>query len=189
VARPKPSAEKDRRDALRLTNEAADLLSRGEAEKAARLLEKAAHSLPDHPAVLLNLGGAYVLLGRFTEAERVLTRAAELSPNDPMVWSNLGAAVLRVPVLSDDECQRRAIEAFRKALELDRRAPNVAYHLGLVHKLRNEWQEAARCFELALEADPMDRDARALRDRMLEQAAGGNGGAGAAPSSPGGSGS
>lgn len=176
MARPQQSPEERRRDALRLTNEAANLLGRGEAEKAARLLERAAEVLPDHPGVLLNLGGAYVLLGRFTEAERILTRAAEVSPDDPMVWSNLGAAVLRVPVLSNDECQRRAIEAFRKALELDRRAPNVAYHLGLVHKLRKEWHEAARCFDMALEANPQDHDARALRDRMLEQAAAGNGG-------------
>jgi tetratricopeptide (TPR) repeat protein len=92
-----------------------------------------------------------------------------------MVWSNLGAAALRVPTLSNDACQRRAIDAFRKALELDRRAPNVAYHLGLVHQLRGEWQEAARCFQMALDADPQDRDALKLRDRMQEKAAEANG--------------
>ncbi len=158
-----------------MTNEAATLLHEGEVEKAVRLLRQAADDLPDHPSILLNLGGAYVLLGRFREAEAVLERACELSPNDPMAWSNLGAAILRVPVLSNDDCQRRAIDAFRKALELDWRAPNVAYHLGLVHKLRGEWQEAARCFQLAVDADPRDRDAESLRDQMKEKAAGGNG--------------
>ncbi len=176
-----------RRDALRLTNEAATLLGQGQAEKAARLLRQAADDLPDHPSILLNLGGAYVILGRFTEAEAVLRRASESAPNDPMVWSNLGAAVLRVPVLSNDECQRRAIDAFRKALELDWRAPNVAYHLGLVHRLRGEWQEAARCFQIALDADPRDRDAESLRDQMREKAAGGNGSDGPPAFPPGGS--
>lgn len=182
------SPDEVRRDALRLNDEAATLLGRGEAAKAARLLQRAAEELPDQPDILLNLGGAYVLLGRFTEAEAILKRAAELSPNDPMVWSNLGAACLRVPELSDDACQQRAIEAFRKALELDWRARNVAYHLGLVHKLRGEWQEAARCFQIALDADPHDRDAESLLDRMKAKAAGGNGSEGQPAAPPNGSG-
>lgn len=185
MAKQRMTEEECRRDALRKANEAAALLGRGEAEKASHLLREAAEVLPDHPGVLLNLGGAYVLLGRFTEAEAILTRASELAPNDPMVWSNLGAAVLRVPVLSNDECRRRAIDAFRKALELDRHAPNVAYHLGLVYKLREEWQEAARCFQMALETNPQDKDALNLRNRMQKKAAADNGGERDDPAPPG----
>lgn len=168
-----PTAE-DTATALRQGSQAVDLLHAGKTEEACDLLQRAVNLLPDHPGLLLNLGGAYVLLGRWNDARRTLTHACEVNPDDPMAWSNLGAALLRVPELSGKEQQEGAITAFKRALELDPRARNVAYHLGLVHRLRYDWAEAAAAFQLALEADPNDRDAASLLRQMQEKVAEGD---------------
>lgn len=165
-------SSEERRRAFELSNRGASYLQEGKPEKALPLLREALSSLPDDPSIMLNLGGAYVVLGRYIEAEAVLSRAAEVAPNDPLVWSNLGAALLRLRLGDEGECQRRAIAAFRRALELDPKAPNVAYNLALVHRERGEWEQAARFFQLAMEADPNDRDARSLYEKMRNRAAG-----------------
>jgi Flp pilus assembly protein TadD len=164
-------SEEERRQAYALNNEGASYLRQGKPEKALSPLRQAIEILPDDPSIMLNLGGAYILLGRYIEAEAVLSRAAEIAPDNPLIWSNLGAAVLRLNLGTEDECQRRAIAAFRRALELDATAPSVAYNLALVYREREEWEEAARCFQLAIEANPADRDARSLYEKMREQAA------------------
>ena len=56
--------------------------------------------------------------------------------------------------------QEKAIRAYERALEIDPRAPNVHYHIGLIHKDRGDIEQAAYAFERALEVDPADRDAK-----------------------------
>lgn len=167
------SRETRRRQGLDLSNEAAAHLERGRPEKALPLLRQALERLPDDSSVLLNLGGAYVLLGRYAEAVAVLERASRLAPGESMVWCNLGAALLGLPGERTDEDRRRAIEAFRHALDLDPKAPNVAYNLGLIHRELGDWAEAARCFALAIDANPDDGDARTLLGSMRALLAGG----------------
>ena len=158
--------DEGRRAALTLSNEAAGYLKQGRPEEALPLLRQALERQPDDVGILLNLGGAYVLLGRHEEAIAVLERATQLAPDEPMAWCNLGAALLRLPGEGTGGDQLRAVDAFCRGLELDPRAPNVAYNLGLIHRDREEWSEAARYFALAASADPDDNDARSLLQKM-----------------------
>lgn len=124
---------------------------------------------PTNPDVAINLGGAYILQGKWNKAERVLSRAAELHPDNVMIWINLGAAHLGRLELSGPKQQERAIRAYERALALDPRAPNVHYHLGLIHKDRGDIDQAAYAFERALEVDPADRDAKYWLDWLARQ--------------------
>lgn len=144
----------------RALSEGAWLLRQNRPQEATERLLPLWEMAPTNPDVAINLGGAYILQGKWNKAERVLSRAAELHPDNVMIWINLGAAHLGRLELSGPKQQERAIRAYERALALDSRAPNVHYHLGLIHKDRGDIDQAAYAFERALEVDPSDRDAK-----------------------------
>lgn len=142
------------------------LLHAGKIEDALPHLKQAHDLAPDHPNAALNLAGAYILAGRFRLAVPILEDLTEQTPDNPAVWINLGAAYLGNPILATDEQQREAIDAFRRALELDSQSPSVHYNIGLIHRDRGEHEEAIAMFRLALEINPDDRDARNLIEKL-----------------------
>lgn len=145
------------------------LLKAGKHSKALPLLERAYERNPQDVDAALNLSGAYILSGAFTEAISVLEDLREQAPENPMVWTNLGAAYLGNPVLATDEQQRKAIKAFRQAYKLDAETPNVAYNTGLIYRDRQEKDEAVKWFRRALETNPDDEDARKILQRLLKE--------------------
>ncbi len=144
------------------------LLRQGKAAKATPLLQEAYALDPDNFDAALNLGGALVVSGRFSKAVPVLEELRDREPNNAMVWTNLAAAYLGNPVLATDERQERAIAAFKRALELDPRAPSVAYNLALIYRDRKEADEAIRWLRRAVDTNPADRHARSLLKRLRE---------------------
>ena len=70
------------------------------------------------------------------------------------------------------EAQKKAIAAFRTALEFDPETPNGAYNIGLIYKDRKNWGIAAQWFEVALAVKPDDADARYWLDQMHAQLTG-----------------
>ncbi len=145
---------------LHLIQQGTRLIGQGQVVEAVSLLEEAYRLDQANLDVALNLGAGYILTRRFRRAVRILEQLAQRDPDNPMVWTNLGAAYLGNPVLATDDNQRRALEAFKRALVLDAQAPNVAYNIGLIHKDRQEKAEALTWFQRALESNPQDRDAR-----------------------------
>ncbi len=135
-------------------------LHQGKLGSAVELLEQAHQLEPENPGVLQNLSGAYILTKKFKKAVSLLEPLSEQDPKNPMVWTNLGAAYLGNPILARDEHQLEAITAFKKALELEAKAPNVAYNLGLIYKDRKEIEQALHWFNKALAVNPNDKDAR-----------------------------
>ena len=148
------------------------LLSQGKADEALPLLEQAYKLRADNVDAALNLGGAYIMAGRHKLAVPVLEKAVAVMPANAQLWINLGAAYLGNPITATDERQRRALEAFNKALELDPLARSAAYNIGLIHRDRGEIEQAVAAFRRAVLADPNDRDAQRLLER-LEQTGGG----------------
>ncbi|NOZ29099.1 MAG: tetratricopeptide repeat protein [Chloroflexi bacterium] len=160
-------AERERALRVReLLNQGARLLSSRRPGEAAAVLEEAYLLAPEDVAVAINLGGAYVMQGKFSKAVPVLEAASEREPDNSMVWVNLAAAYLGRLELSSREMQDKAIAAFERALLVDPRTPNVNYNLGLIYKERGELERAAAHFWRALEINPGDRDARYWLDRI-----------------------
>jgi Flp pilus assembly protein TadD len=132
-------------------------------------LEQAHALAPNHTSAALNLAGAYILAGTFKKAIPILEGLKERDAENPMVWINLGAAYLGNPVLATDEQQLNAIDAFRRALALEPKAPSVHYNIGLIHRKRGELEEAAAMFRKALKVNPGDKDARTLLKKVTRR--------------------
>jgi tetratricopeptide (TPR) repeat protein len=145
------------------------LLGRGKPNDALPLLERAYALQPEHYEAALNYGSAYIMAGRFKKALPILEAMLPLHGNQPQLWVNLGAAYLGNPILADDAQQRKALEAFNKAIELDPYAPNVEYNIGLIHRDRGEIDLAINAFRRALAINPNDDDARRLIARLEAQ--------------------
>ena len=147
-------------------NRGARLLGQGRAQQAQAILERLSQVRPDDLSVAINLGGAYILNKQFSRAVPILEAVVEREPCNAMVWTNLGAAHLGNPVLATAEQQDKAIAAFERALECDPAAPHVAYNLGLIYRDRNDRDRAIYWFTRALQANPLDRDARRILERL-----------------------
>lgn len=142
------------------------LLSQRQPNDALPFLQRAYKLKPNNPDAALNLGGAYILAGKHRQAVPILEKAVELAPDNAQLWINLGAAYLGNPITATDERQRRALAAFNRALEIDPLARSVAYNIGLIHRDRGETELAIAAFRRAVLADPRDRDARRLLNKL-----------------------
>ena len=144
-------------------------LQQGQVAKAIKLLIQARELDEENGDATLNLAGAYILAKKFKEAVNLLEPLSRQEPHNAMVWTNLGAAYLGNPVLAKDEEQRQAIVAFKKALEINPVAPNVAYNIGLIYLGRKENDKALLWFKRAVQANPADRDARNYIKKLSDE--------------------
>jgi tetratricopeptide (TPR) repeat protein len=152
--------EESERRFFDLVRQGTEALHKGKAAEAVQFLEQAHRLDKENPDAALNLGGAYILTKKFSKAISVLEPLSKRESRNPMVWTNLGAAYLGNPVLAKEKDQQRAIQAFKRALELDPDAPNVAYNLGLIYRDRKEIDQALYWFRRAVQANPNDQDAK-----------------------------
>ncbi len=150
-------------------NESARLLGQNRPGEAVERLLPLSEQSPDHPDVLINLSGAYILQSKWDMAVRVLKSGLKSHPTNAMLWANLGAAELGRLETSGPRQQDKAIAAYQHALQVDPEAPNVHYHLGLIYKERKELMRSAAFFQRALEVNPADRDARFWLDRLTPE--------------------
>lgn len=153
----------------RQLNESARLLGQNRPGEAVEKLLTLSEQSPDHPDVLINLSGAYILQRKWNMAVRVLKIGLKSHPTNAMLWANLGAAELGRLETSGPRQQDKAIAAYQHALQVDPEAPNVHYHLGLIYKERKELMRSAAFFQRALEVNPADRDARYWLDRLTPE--------------------
>jgi tetratricopeptide (TPR) repeat protein len=149
-----------------MLNESAQLLSQNRPDEAMEKLQRLYAEAADHPDVLINLSGAYILQRKWDKAVKLLTQAVKAHPNHAMLWMNLGAAHLGRLEVAGPKQQEKAIDAYQQALQANPEVPNAHYHLGLIYKERGELTRAAAFFQRALEVDVADRDARYWLDRL-----------------------
>jgi len=144
----------------------ARFLRQNQPAEAANILKPLYKLMPENFDVACNLGGAYILLRKWDKAVEVLEVATESHPKNAMLWTNLAAAYLGRIETAGPKQQMRAIHAYKQALEVNARTPNVHYHLGLIYKERAELEEARDAFQQALEINPSDNDALIWFNRM-----------------------
>lgn len=155
------------KQAFDLLNEGARLLHAQRFAEALPLLERAYQLLPDDPDVLVNLGGALVMNAKWSKAVALLENAVERHPSHATLWLNLAAAYLGRLELSSRSRQEQAIEAYKKAIEINPVAPSAHYNIALIYAERQDWPQAVFWFEEALRANPADRDAARLLEKAL----------------------
>lgn len=150
----------------RQLNESAQLLSQNRPGEAEEKLQPLYVEAPEHPDVLINLSGAYILQSKWDKAVKLLNKAVKAHPANSMLWMNLGAAHLGRLETAGPKQQEKAIEAYQRAIQVHAEVPNAHYHLGLIYKERGELTRATAFFQRALEVNPADRDARYWLDRL-----------------------
>ena len=154
-----------RSEAYKLLGEGVRLLNAGRHGEAIDVLKKANELLPDDPDIMITLGGAMIMAGKWNSAESFLEDAVQKHPENARLWLNLAAAILGHLKLSPRDRQDRAIAAYERAIELDPVAPSAHYNVGLIHAERKDWEQAIQWFEAAVRANPLDKDARLWLER------------------------
>ncbi len=132
----------------------------GQTREAIAALETAAALDPRHVATMTALGQAYFKMKDYPRALTWLKKGQSLAPNQPKLNYHLGmalAATKRYP---------EALQAFLKAGDEAQAYNNIGVH----YFLEGQYEEAAKCFQRALELRPtFYREARVNLNRALER--------------------
>ncbi len=129
----------------------------GPLETARRLSPRA------NPAVLYELGTAYLKLERYEEAAAVLELASSAVPADTGFRLQLGYAFYKL--LAGEKAEAE----FEAVLSKEPRNPLARFYLGLTQAALGRLSEAEASFRLALETQPDLTDARLALARTLSQ--------------------
>lgn len=114
-----------------------------------RILEAMIAADPLDPNALAGLGSVCILEGRVAEAERLFQKALSLAPDD----RELRERTLDAVVLQPDSAAKIARVLDERVPGSDSR-PRTAYFLGLAAETKRAFEEAARHYSRACEADP-----------------------------------
>lgn len=124
------------------------LIQQEKPEAAIVPLIKAAHLLPNEPAVLCNLGLALMKAGRLNEAEENLRQSLTLEPEQNEALNNLGLVLHKKGKANDAEI------CFRKAIELNSHDARTLVNLGNALGDLGHASEAEACYRQALDINP-----------------------------------
>jgi tetratricopeptide (TPR) repeat protein len=112
-------------------------------------LEEAAKRTPTDPAVLHNLGCAFIRAKRPADAERVLQQSVQIS-NSPLTWMVLGE------LYEGAGRKTQAMECYENALKGASDPYQALMRLGSVKETMEDKPGARDCFRRAVEARPGD---------------------------------
>jgi tetratricopeptide (TPR) repeat protein len=137
-------------------------------------LEKAVELAPEYYDALNKLGAEYLKARQYRKSESILNRACALNPNDPLPLINLGilylqegeglasSAAVKPGNNPEDECYRKAVDAFEKARRLAPLAPRTALYLGNALYKVSAYEKAEAAFINALALDEKMHEARLM---------------------------
>jgi predicted AlkP superfamily phosphohydrolase/phosphomutase/predicted Zn-dependent protease len=123
-------------------------MSRQDYEAALVHLEKARESATATPGFHLQLGNAYLELGRTGAAEEAYNRVLELDPENPNAWVGLCRLALK------GRLHRDALQAARTAVGLKYHFPPAHYFLGIAEHRMRQPEAAVESLRKALEQNP-----------------------------------
>ncbi len=102
--------------------------SRGDVDRAIRLLESLAEAHPDAAHVHANLGYAYYLKGQYTLAQETLERATMLDPSNENSWKKLNMVnteIYRKEMLAHRDAVNKQIVLAGEGVEINQVTPGV----------------------------------------------------------------
>lgn len=149
--------------AAALAQRAQQAIERGAWDEAVQPLNGALALQPGHPELLRLSGLLEQGRGNTANAVGLFAHLHRSFPQDAALANHLGAALALAGRID------AAIEAFRRALELDPALLDAAYNLGRALDLRGEAAAALAAFDTALRIDPHHQPTRVLRAESLKK--------------------
>ena len=133
---PKPAQE----SLNSLLQQADKLIQERRTSEAINQLERAARLYADAPSPLIKIGQIYVMQQRWLLAEDAFNRALARNLNDPLAMAGLAETKL------NQGDTLRALELWRKAVDINSNLPGVYTGLGRTHLARFEFEAAEKAF-------------------------------------------
>lgn len=130
----------------------------GQFTEAEKMLRRAVQLRPENPILRNNLGFQLVLQQNWRGAEQAFTRAIELEPGFARAHINLAMVMSRLGRFDE------ALETFRAVLP----EADAYYNLGLMYRSRKRYEDAAKAFQDALNANPDFIAAQTRLDQIAE---------------------
>jgi tetratricopeptide (TPR) repeat protein len=146
--------ETDARGPDALVQEAAALISNGEAALAEAACRRALALDPKHATALAVLGYVLYAGGRFGEALETFQQLTQLEPHNAQHWINVGTARRGLMDLEG------ALRAYTRAAELGAASADFYYNVGLTHLDRHDYEAARATLKRAAELAPSDAGIR-----------------------------
>ena len=137
-------------DAGLLGNLAQAYLALGRYAEAGDVFRKASRIAPGTAQFQVGVAAALALQGKLADAATLLEKLSTRFPDEPLVWLNLGN------VLHDTHRFEPALEAYRKALELDPGMVEARNSIGSVLHSLLRFSEAEKEYRACIEAAPDD---------------------------------
>lgn len=133
-------------------------------------IEAAAQHWVDHSGgnaeALIALAGMKVKRGDFAGAEALYRKVAEQDPgNADRMFYNVGVSIMNKEGVSEDD-RRRAVDAFKKAVELNPRNDQAFLQLGFAYAGLGQMEEAKKAFREFLKLAPNDPQAPVVKDML-----------------------
>jgi tetratricopeptide (TPR) repeat protein len=125
-------------------------LEAGNPERALEILSQAARLDPQSPGVLSLLGRIQLAQRRYPEAVATLEQATKLAPTDAGIHFYAGQSWMKT-----EQGTERALEHFKRSLELDASRASTYYWLGSLYFYRkHDYRIASQYLEQAVERSP-----------------------------------
>jgi type IV pilus biogenesis/stability protein PilW len=141
------SVAKSNQAAIKLNQQANQLMTAGDVQGAIRSYEKALVFTPEDEDLHYNLGIAYAKAGDFTKAEQHYRVALRLLPDYAEVHNNFGNLLLRAGRWDE------AAEHLNEAIKLQPEYAAAYNNLGIVRQRQKRLEEATANFEKAVAYD------------------------------------
>jgi aspartyl/asparaginyl beta-hydroxylase (cupin superfamily)/Flp pilus assembly protein TadD len=113
-----------------------------------RILASLAQRVPNHPAVLNELGVRMLNQQMPEKAHQLFARATQADPNHPALWANLASSLKALGRRAEE------IEALEKALAIDPRHLSALLQKGAHQEETGDPRNAARTYANAMQAFP-----------------------------------
>lgn len=108
---------------------------------------------PESDTGCLNMGIAFLSMGRFEDARRVLAKSAQRDPKNPRPWFSLGLLEIAVGQ------PQNATPDFEKVAAIDPNDADTQYFIGYLAFQRQRYDVAASALQRAIAVDPFHASA------------------------------
>ena len=142
-------------------------LSRGEHDEARHTFRELTEEYSDDAKLVTEVGECFLQEGLYEDAVRNLSAAAKLSPDSAHVFNRLGITLRKMRRFD------KAEQYFLRALELEKKDPNLYFNMGRLYLDWMDWGKTVTFAEKALSLDPDFAEAAKLAAYAKRKLAGG----------------